>query len=96
MISANNQNRQYSKPIANETQNSIYKVQCFPLYSILLAIGRTEIDYFSLDVEGSEYKILETVPWNKVDIQVRLTPNGRPTGMTLYEVAGGAIRTLTL
>ncbi|KAK4006389.1 hypothetical protein OUZ56_011542 [Daphnia magna] len=53
---------------ANETEN-IYSVQCFPLYSILLAIGKTEIDYFGLDVEGSEYKILKTIPWHKVDIK---------------------------
>ncbi len=53
----------------NDTEN-IYKTQCFPLYSILLAIGKTEIDYFGLDVEGSEYKILNTVPWHKVDIKV--------------------------
>lgn len=55
--------------IANITEN-VYKIQCFPLYSILLAIGKTEIDYFGLDVEGSEYKILKTIPWHKVDIKV--------------------------
>lgn len=45
-------------------------VQCFPLYSILLAIGRTEIDFFSLDVEGHELKILRTIPWHKITIKV--------------------------
>jgi hypothetical protein len=48
----------------------VYAVQCFPLYSILLAVGRTHVDYFGLDVEGSEYKILETIPWHKVNIKV--------------------------
>jgi hypothetical protein len=48
----------------------VYKVQCFPLYSILLAVGRTHIDYFGLDVEGSEYKILKTIPWHKINIKV--------------------------
>ncbi|XP_046644654.1 uncharacterized protein LOC124330256 [Daphnia pulicaria] len=47
----------------------IYAVQCFPLYSILLAIGQTTVDFFGLDVEGSEYKILKTIPWHKVDIK---------------------------
>ncbi len=28
------------------------KVECFPLYSILLAIGNPQIDLFSLDIEG--------------------------------------------
>ena len=50
----------------------VYKLQCFPLYSILLAVGRTDIDFISLDVEGSEYKILETIPWYKVDIKVSI------------------------
>jgi hypothetical protein len=58
-----------SETTKNTTQD-IYKVQCFPLYSILLAIGRTHIDYFGLDVEGSEYKILKTIPWHKVYVQV--------------------------
>ncbi len=48
----------------------IYKVQCFPLYSILLSVGQTDIDFLELDVEGSEYKILETIPWHKVNIKV--------------------------
>ena len=39
-----------------ENKSNTYKVQCFPLYSILLAVGRTSIDFFSLDVEGHELK----------------------------------------
>lgn len=53
-----------------DTTENIYKVQCFPMYPILLAIGRTHVDYLSLDVEGSEYKILRTIPWHKVYMQV--------------------------
>jgi hypothetical protein len=53
----------------NTTVN-VHKKQCFPFYSLLLAIGRTQIDYFSLDVEGFEYKILQTIPWLKVGIKV--------------------------
>ena len=26
--------------------------------------------FFSLDVEGAEFAILQTIPWDKVDIQV--------------------------
>ena len=47
-------------------------VQCFPLYSILLASGRTKIDLFSLDIEGAELEVLKTIPWAKVDIKVIL------------------------
>ena len=35
-------------------------MQCFPLYSILKAIGKTKFDYLSLDVEGSEYGIIHS------------------------------------
>ena len=45
-------------------------VQCFPLFSLLRAIGVDTIDYFSLDVEGPELEILKTIPWNKVRINV--------------------------
>ena len=44
------------------------KVQCFPLYSILLAVGITKIDFFSLDVEGAEQIVLDSIPFDKVDI----------------------------
>lgn len=45
-------------------------VQCFPLYSILLASNRTTVDYFSLDIEGHEIRVLKTIPWKKTDIKV--------------------------
>ena len=44
--------------------------QCFPVYSLLLALNRTTVDYFSLDVEGSELQVLKTIPFDKVDIKV--------------------------
>lgn len=44
--------------------------QCFPLYSMLLAMNRTTVDYFSLDVEGNELDVLKTIPFDKVDIKV--------------------------
>lgn len=49
------------------------EIQCFPLYSILLAANRTSIDYLSLDIEGFEIKILKTIPWDRVDIKVFVT-----------------------
>ena len=33
-------------------------VQCFPLYSILLALGNPTVDYFALDIEGAELPVL--------------------------------------
>ena len=47
------------------------KVLCFPFFSILNAIGNPVVDYFSLDVEGSELPILQSIPWEKVKIKVK-------------------------
>ena len=52
------------------TEMKTIKIQCFPFYSVLLALNQTIVDYFSLDIEGHEKRILETIPWNKVDIKV--------------------------
>lgn len=57
---------------AGHSQTGFVDVQCFPLYTFLLALNRTTIDYFSLDVEGAELDVLQTIPWSKVDIKVRI------------------------
>ena len=44
------------------------QVQCFPLYSVLKALDRLNVGYFSLDVEGAEYVVLKTIPWSRVNI----------------------------
>lgn len=44
------------------------QVQCFPLYSVLKAMGNPPIDYFSLDIEGAEFAVLNTIPWKDVTI----------------------------
>jgi hypothetical protein len=33
-----------------------------------VASGNPQIDYFSLDIEGAEMVVLETVPWDKVNM----------------------------
>lgn len=45
-------------------------VQCFPLFSFLLAVNTTSLQYVSLDVEGAEADILTNLPWEKVDVTV--------------------------
>jgi len=37
---------------------------------MLLALDNPVIDYFSLDVEGAEIPILQTIPFDKVAIDV--------------------------
>ena len=49
---------------------SKYPVQCFPLYSLILAMGRPKIDFLSLDIEGAELAVLNTIPWDKVEIEL--------------------------
>lgn len=62
---------QVSEFPAGHSQSGYVDVQCFPLYTFLLALNRTTIDYFSLDVEGGELEVLQTIPWSNVDIKVR-------------------------
>lgn len=36
------------------------RIKCFPLYTILLALNRTQIDLLSLGCQGQELEILQT------------------------------------
>ena len=57
---------------SNVTRNAeLIRVVCLPLITILNAIGNPKIDYFSLDIEGAELAVLNTIPWEKVDIKVK-------------------------
>jgi len=47
-------------------------VQCFPLYSLLLALGNPRVDFLSLDVDGDELDVLRTIPFDMVDIEMFL------------------------
>lgn len=57
-------------PPQKDENNEQVAVQCFPLYSILLAINRTRVDFFSLDIDGYELQVLQTVPFHRLDIRV--------------------------
>ena len=35
----------------------------------MLALNRTTIDFFSLDVEGAELQVLKTIDFNKINIR---------------------------
>lgn len=45
-------------------------MDCFPFVSILKTIGRNHVDIFSLDIEGGELAVLETIPLNTITINV--------------------------
>ena len=38
----------------------------------MLALGMTSVDFFSLDIEGAEPLIINTIPFDKVDIKVKI------------------------
>ena len=44
------------------------EMQCFPLNSVLKAMDNPIIDYFSLDIEGAEFAVLNSLPWKEVNI----------------------------
>ena len=46
----------YSRIYKSHVEGPI-EVQCFPLYSVLMAIGNPTVDYFSLDIEGAEFQV---------------------------------------
>ena len=43
---------------------------CFPFETIMLALGRSHVDYFSLDVEGVELDVLRTIPFERISMDV--------------------------
>lgn len=53
-----------------QANDTITTVQCFPLYSILLAVNRTQVDYLALDLSGHEYEVIRSIPFAKVNITV--------------------------
>lgn len=61
-----NLNNTFYKPTWRKT----FKIQCFPVYSVLRALGLPSVDYFSLDIEGAEYQVLKTIPFQDLDINL--------------------------
>lgn len=53
-----------------ETSWFFSRLKCFPLYTIMLACSRVEYDLLSLGVHGLELEILQTLPFDKIQIEV--------------------------
>ncbi|WIA36627.1 hypothetical protein OEZ86_007914 [Tetradesmus obliquus] len=45
-------------------------VTCWPLHEMMAALGKTRVDYWSLDTEGSEAAILNATDFDKIDVRV--------------------------
>ena len=68
---SDSQNEPVSMPgIVKEEGDTTIKMQCLPLYSLILAAGNPTVNYFILDIEGAELQVLKTLPWDQVDIEV--------------------------
>ena len=82
--------RARATPIPSVNDSSLsglfQRLQCLPLYSILLALGNPSVDYFSLDVEGAEVPILKTIPFAKVRPKPGLPGCARSTESKLATV----------
>ena len=39
-----------------DNKTNYMEVQCFPLYSMLLAVGNPTVNLLSLDIEGAEFQ----------------------------------------
>ena len=59
------------------------QLQCFPLYSILLALNQTKVDYLSLDIEGDELYVLKAVPFDKLHFKLVTVEAGHPANRSV-------------
>jgi FkbM family methyltransferase len=55
----------------NTDESFLVPVQCGPLSFYLQQLGVTEVDLLSLDVEGFEYFVLNTIDFRQVEFKVR-------------------------
>lgn len=59
----------HNDELMRSSRRSYSIVQCFPLFSFLLALNVTVIDLLSLDMQGNEWKALSGLPLDKVAIR---------------------------
>ena len=66
--------KQYGKIYGKNTQwegfGTVETVPCTTLDELLQRMHVRKVDYFSLDVEGAELHILQSLDWPNLDIEV--------------------------
>jgi len=55
--------------IVESSGEDTIEMQCLPLSSLILALGNPRVDFLSLDIEGAELEVLETILWDRIDIR---------------------------
>lgn len=50
----------------------VRQLQCFPLYSLLLAVKAPTVNLLVLDIEGAEFQVLKEFPWSLAKVEVIL------------------------
>ena len=63
------------------------QVQCFPLYSILLTLNQTNVDYLRLDIEGDELYALKTVPFDELHFKIMTVETNHPVNRSVENKA---------
>lgn len=51
-------------------------VRVMPLFSLLSVLKLSSIDYMSIDTEGNEYEVLQTIDWINTDIRLLFIESG--------------------
>jgi len=72
----------YYEHVKKNFKRTVTKVPCIPIFSVLLALNVTTVDFFTLDVEGSQLDILRTIPFDSILIKIfciewHLVPEGK-------------------
>ncbi|KAK7083659.1 hypothetical protein SK128_013970, partial [Halocaridina rubra] len=81
------------KEEANAVNEETVQVKSIPLYSILLALNVSVVDFLSLDIESFEVKVIKTIPFDKIKfrlmcIEFNHIPEGLPH-LTEYMTSKG-------
>ena len=50
--------------------DELRELKCYPLYTYLLAVERTKVDFLVININGQELDVLKTLPWDEVTIYV--------------------------
>ncbi|XP_069179596.1 protein Star-like [Procambarus clarkii] len=64
--------------LSARSRRSYSKVQCFPLYSYLLALDVTLMDFLSLDIQGNEWEVIKSLPMDKVKVRAMAVEHMAP------------------